>query len=84
MRVDGKPIFVIFAPHDLPSTTSFIAHWRQLAEAAGLPGIYFVAISNIHAPGVDRYRDAIGVGAGPDNIVRRVSTLFVDQPGTGV
>ena len=23
MRVDGKPIFVIFAPHDLPSTASF-------------------------------------------------------------
>lgn len=59
MRVDGKPIFVIFAPHDLPSTASFIGHWRQLAEAAGLPGIYFVAISNVYAPGVDRYRDAI-------------------------
>lgn len=59
MHVDGKPIFVIFAPHDLPSTTSFIAHWRQLAERAGLPGLYFVAISNVFKSGVDRYHDAI-------------------------
>lgn len=58
-RVDGKPIFVIFAPHDLPSTESFIGHWRELAEKAGLPGLYFVAISNSYAPGIDRYRDPI-------------------------
>jgi hypothetical protein len=59
MRVDGKPIFVVFAPHDMPSTASFIAHWRALAQEAGLPGIYFVAISNLYQAGVDRYRDAI-------------------------
>ncbi|MDT7951733.1 MAG: glycoside hydrolase family 99-like domain-containing protein [Acetobacteraceae bacterium] len=59
MRVDGKPIFVIFAPHDLPSTTDYIRHWRQLAEAAGLPGLYFVAVSNKYAPGIDIYRNPI-------------------------
>ncbi len=59
LHVDGKPIFVVFAPHDLPNTTSFIAHWRLLAERAGLPGLYFVAISNIYRQGADRYRDAI-------------------------
>lgn len=31
MRVDGKPIFVIFAPHDMPSTKSFIEHWRRVS-----------------------------------------------------
>ncbi len=59
MKVDGKPIFVVFAPHNLPSTASFIAHWRTLAEQAGLPGMYFVAISNIYVPGADPYRDPI-------------------------
>ena len=27
LRVDGKPICVIFAPHDLPSKYEFIHHW---------------------------------------------------------
>jgi hypothetical protein len=59
VRVDGKPMFVIFAPQDMPSTASFIDHWRELAAQAGYPGIYFVAISHQFAPGVDRYHDAI-------------------------
>lgn len=59
LRVDGKPLFVVFAPHDLPSTESFVSHWRQLAEQDGLPGLYFVAISNVYKAGVDRYRNSI-------------------------
>ena len=55
MCVDGKPIFVVFAPHDMPSTAAFIDHWRELAHRAGLPGLYFVAISNRYAAGVQRY-----------------------------
>jgi hypothetical protein len=51
-------MFVIFAPHDMPSTQSFTGHWRELAAKAGYPGLYFVAISNEYAPGVDRYHDA--------------------------
>ena len=45
-RVEGKPLFVVFAPFDLPNLNSFIAHWRQLAVQAGLPGLFFVAIEN--------------------------------------
>lgn len=59
MRVEGKPIFVIYAPHDLPSTSDFIGHWRQLAAEAGLAGIYFVAISTAYRPGIDIYADPI-------------------------
>lgn len=59
MRVDGKPIFVVYAPHDLPSTASFIAHWQQLAQSAGLPGIHFIAVGNAYKPGADHYRDPI-------------------------
>ncbi len=46
LRVDGKPIFVIFAPHDLPDPRGFIGHWRQLAAEYGLPGIYVVGLTN--------------------------------------
>lgn len=40
ITVDGKPIFVIFDPFNLP--TDFIATWRTLASEHGLPGIHFV------------------------------------------
>lgn len=59
VRVDGKPLFCVFAPHDLPSSRDFIEHWQRLARADGLPGIYFVAISNIWMWGADRYRGEI-------------------------
>ncbi|MCL2427756.1 MAG: glycoside hydrolase family 99-like domain-containing protein [Alphaproteobacteria bacterium] len=59
MRVDGKPIFVVYAPHDLPSTGDFVGHWRALATEAGLPGIYFVAVSTAYRPGLDIYHDPI-------------------------
>lgn len=53
--VDGKPIFVVFAPHDLPDAAAFTDHWRELAHKSGFPGLYFVAISNRYEAGVDRY-----------------------------
>ncbi|WP_197715267.1 glycoside hydrolase family 99-like domain-containing protein [Nocardioides baekrokdamisoli] len=43
LTVDGRPIFYVFRPENLPDVAGFIAHWRALAEAAGLPGLYFVA-----------------------------------------
>ena len=59
MRVDGRPIFVVFAPHDMPSTTEFATEWRRMAEQAGLPGLFLVAISNVYKQGVDIWRDDI-------------------------
>ena len=55
LRVDGRPMFVIFAPHDMPSTEAFCDHWRDLAQKAGYPGLHLVAISNIYSDGIDRY-----------------------------
>jgi hypothetical protein len=46
MRIDDKPIFFVYAPFALPDATGFIEHWNRLAQAAGLPGIYFVALKS--------------------------------------
>ncbi|MBW0003933.1 MAG: glycoside hydrolase family 99-like domain-containing protein [Hyphomicrobiales bacterium] len=60
MTVNGKPIFCVFAPHDMPSTSAFTRHWRQLAADAGLPGLYLVAVSHITADsGIDPYRNSV-------------------------
>lgn len=40
--VDGKPIFVIFRPQDIPEAGRTFALWRDMAEAAGLPGLHLV------------------------------------------
>jgi hypothetical protein len=59
LKVEGKPMFVIFKPHDLPSTSEFISHWRELGAKAGYPGIYFVGITDKYAANIDRYRNPI-------------------------
>lgn len=42
-RVNGKPLFYIFCPQDLPDPKAFAQRWRDMAEKAGLGGIYLVA-----------------------------------------
>lgn len=42
--VDGKPLFFIWTPLNMPDLKEFIACWRKLATEAGLPGIHFVGM----------------------------------------
>ena len=43
LTVDGKPLFLVFNPEDIPDNSEFIDLWQRLAIENGLPGIYFVA-----------------------------------------
>jgi hypothetical protein len=42
MRVDGRPVFVIYRPFDIPDRHAFLKLWQNLARDAGLPGVFFV------------------------------------------
>ncbi|MDL2207994.1 glycoside hydrolase family 99-like domain-containing protein [Parabacteroides sp. OttesenSCG-928-O15] len=42
IKVDGKPLFVINCPFDVPNISDFIGLWNQLAKENGLNGIHFV------------------------------------------
>jgi hypothetical protein len=42
LKVDGKPLFVVFQPSDL--TSQALDTWRDLAAAAGLKGLFMVGI----------------------------------------
>ena len=44
ITVDGKPLFFVFAPLDIPDPQHFITLWQQLAKENGLKGIYFVGL----------------------------------------
>lgn len=44
IKVDGKLLFVIFAPLDMPDFMEFKTAWNKLAEENGLVGFHFVGI----------------------------------------
>ncbi len=44
IRVDDKPVFVVFAPLAIPNVKIFIDLWNSLAIKNGLKGIHFVGI----------------------------------------
>ena len=45
IRVDGKLLFGVFAPADIPDTGLFFDTWNSLARANGLEGFYFFGLS---------------------------------------
>jgi hypothetical protein len=42
-KIDGKPLFLIYKPKNLPNPKEFIDLWQILAKENGLDGIFFVA-----------------------------------------
>jgi lipopolysaccharide biosynthesis protein len=44
VRVDGKPVFIVYRPTELPDTEKAIGLWRTMAREAGLAGLHFVAV----------------------------------------
>jgi hypothetical protein len=45
LRVEGKPLFLLFKPEKLPDPAATLALWRSWAEAAGLGGLYLVGMT---------------------------------------
>ena len=45
IRVNNKPLFLIWSPENLPDNRGFIELWNKLAIENGLEGIYFIAYS---------------------------------------
>ena len=43
IKVDNKPIFMIYLPFDFPECQHFIELWNNLAKQNGFDGIYFIA-----------------------------------------
>ncbi|MGD1253667.1 glycoside hydrolase family 99-like domain-containing protein [Mycobacterium seoulense] len=65
IRVDGKPVFIIYRIDQFPDIRSTIERWRAKAQSMGLPGIYLCALrSHMHALG-----DAETIALGFDAII---------------
>ncbi len=48
--IEGKPVFVVFHPLQIPDLQLFVDTWQELALKAGLKGIYFLGMA---VPGED-------------------------------
>ena len=63
IKVDGRPVFLIFSPDLIPSPKQFTDHWRALAEQSGLPGLFLIGRSPRSDLNTERYGlDAIQPG----------------------
>jgi Glycosyltransferase WbsX len=50
IKIDGKPLFLIYRPHRIDAIGRMFDHWRTLARERGLPGLYLVAIKQYEYP----------------------------------
>jgi lipopolysaccharide biosynthesis protein len=53
ITIDGRPLFIVYRAHQLPSPSETAARWQTLARAAGLPGLYlaYVEVTAANGPG---------------------------------
>lgn len=42
LTVDGKPIFYVYKPRQIPDCRRFVEHWQSLAVRAGMKGVFFI------------------------------------------
>lgn len=50
IRIDDKPLFIIYRPEVIPNLTKMLDYWDTLAKQNGLKGIYFVQTFNGFRP----------------------------------
>jgi lipopolysaccharide biosynthesis protein len=44
IRVENKPLFVVYAPYDIPNSYFLISKWNELAKQNGLEGVHFAGL----------------------------------------
>lgn len=46
IRVDDKPVFLVYRPMEIPDVAQAMAVWRRAAAAAGLAGLYLIGFES--------------------------------------
>lgn len=54
IQVDGKPLFMVYRPLNIPDAKFFVEYWNELAVKNGLKGIHFVGIASDPENQVDK------------------------------
>jgi lipopolysaccharide biosynthesis protein len=75
MTVDGKQIFLVYKPMQLPEAVRVTDYWREMALKAGLKGLYLIGVSNRKKWNPTEY----GFDA---SITQRLPSVKKRRPGT--
>ena len=65
LRVEGRPILLIYRPADLPEDVDYLGIWRACCEAAGLASPYCIGVLTRGA----RQPAALGMDAGVERVL---------------
>jgi lipopolysaccharide biosynthesis protein len=71
LRIDGRPLFLVYDPTDLPEPQRFLDLWRKWAADEGLPGIFFVGRTETMGRSSDADFDAFTLERVPPRIITR-------------
>jgi glycosyltransferase involved in cell wall biosynthesis len=80
IKVDGKPIFIVYQAQDLPDPARTVDIWREEVDRAGLPGIYLMTVETGWDAGWDATKqgfDAKILFQPQFSVLDHVPTLFV-------
>ena len=44
IRVDNRPLLLVYRPEDIPQCAEWANMWRDMAQQAGLPGLYLASV----------------------------------------
>ena len=60
IKIDGRPVFLIYRPHRIEKIDEMFNFWRELAYQRGLPGLFLVAMKQYEypMPGILKHFDA--------------------------
>ena len=72
LKVEGKLLFLIYAPFEFKAFDEFKKQWNKLAEQNGLPGFYFVA-QTLYA---DKINSILEMGYDGVNHCHRLDHIF--------
>lgn len=50
IRIEGRPVFIIYRPHRIDKINQMVEFWRELALKEGIPGIYLIAQKQYEFP----------------------------------
>jgi glycosyltransferase involved in cell wall biosynthesis len=53
VRVDGKPLFIVYQGHVLPEPAATVDIWREEVARAGLPGLHLLSVETGYDEGWD-------------------------------
>lgn len=56
IKVNGKPVFIIYRPHRIPELEQMLDFWREKAIKNGLEGLYFIVQKQYELPNTECLR----------------------------